>query len=289
MNNMNKIQSEKKNDKPDHLSIIKDIKDFESLAQYYLNNFRIHLKNKEQIEGIKKASRLAAFILDQTAQMAKAGVTTNELNDFAHNLHIKYGATPAPLQYGFPPFPKSICTSVNEVICHGVPNDIPLKEGDIVNIDITANLNGYYGDVSCMVMVGEVFDDKKLVVEVSKECLKRAIDVVKPFNLISDIGAAIEPYATSKGCSTVRQFVGHGIGIHFHEYPQIPHNLNKQHIPFVPSMTFTIEPMINRGQIEHTLDKDDKWTVRTKDLKPSAQWEHTILVTENGCEILTVL
>lgn len=289
MSNTNKLPDENKNNKPDHLSIIKGIKDFKSLADYYYNNFRIHLKNKEQIEGIKRASQLAAFILDQTAQIAKAGVTTNELNDFAHHLHIKHGAIPAPLNYGYPPFPKSICTSVNEVICHGIPNNIPLKEGDIVNIDVTTKLNGFYGDVSCMVMIGEVSDDKKLVVEVSKESLKRAINVVKPFNLTSDIGKVIEPYATSKGCSTVKQFVGHGIGIHFHENPQIFHSQNKQNIPFVPSMTFTIEPMINRGQIEHTLDKDDKWTVRTKDLKPSAQWEHTILVTESGYEILTVL
>lgn len=271
-----------------HLVNISKIKDFQTLHDYYFKNFRIILKNTHQIEGIKKACKLAAFILRKTCQMAQEGVTTNELNDYAHKLHLEYGAFPAPLNYGHPPFPKSICTSLNEVICHGIPNDKPLEKGDILNIDITTLLDGYYGDVSCMVMIGNVSEDKKLVVEVAKECLNRAINVVKPLNLIRDIAKVIEPYATSMGCSTVRQFVGHGTGVHFHENPQIPHNLNNSIIPFVPGMTFTIEPMINRGIVEHTLDKTDHWTVRTKDLKPSAQWEHTLLVTKDGCEILTL-
>jgi methionyl aminopeptidase len=271
-----------------HIAQILKIKNFKDLAEYYHKHFRIFLKTDEQIAGIKRACKLAALILDKTCKMANEGVTTNELNDYAHALHIEYGATAAPLNYGHPPFPKSICTSLNEVICHGIPNNIPLKKGDIINIDVTTKFEGYFGDVSAMVSISDISEDKKLVVEVSKECLYKAIDIVKPLNLIKNIGDVIEPYAASKGCSTVRQFVGHGTGVLFHESPQIPHCLNNIIIPFVPAMTFTIEPMINRGCVEHTLDKNDHWTVRTKDLMPSAQWEHTLLVTNEGCEVLTI-
>lgn len=272
---------------PERGAIKQDLpKDFKSLAQYYLKKYRIILKNKEQIEGIRKACHLTSYILDKTCAMAKAGVTTNELNAFAHKLHVEAGATPAPLHYGHPPFPKSICTSLNEVICHGIPDDIPLKDGDILNIDVSPILNGFYGDSSRMVIIGDISAEKKLVTEVSYECLMRSIAILKPGILLSAIGDVIEPYAQSMGCSVVNQFVGHGVGIHFHEEPQVPHNRNKLDIPLVAGMIFTIEPMINAGIREHTLDKN-QWTARTRDGRASAQWEHTVLITETGHEVLT--
>ena len=221
--------------------------------------------------------------------MAKAGVTTNQLNHFADQLHRKAGAIPAPLGYGEPPFSKSICTSLNEVICHGIPNDIPLVEGDIINIDVTCILNGYYGDCSAMVEIGEVSLEKHHVIEVSKECLNRAIKILKPGVLVNEIGQVIEDYARAEGCSVVNQFVGHGVGVDFHEPPQIPHHYNNIGIPLVEGMTFTIEPMINAGIRNGIIDSQDHWTVRTADNKPSAQWEHTVLISATGHEILTAL
>jgi methionyl aminopeptidase len=263
-------------------------KDFSTLSKIYFEQFGIILKTKEQIAGIKKANRLAATILSKTCKMAKAGVTTNELNDFAHNLHLEAGATPAPLGFGEPPFPKSICTSLNEVICHGIPDDIPLKNGDILNIDVSCSLDGYYGDCSSMVMIGDVSPEKKKVVEVSYECLMRSIAILKPGVPLHKIGDAIEDYAAVHNCSVVYQFAGHGVGLHFREPPEILHHRNNVSLPLAEGMTFTIEPMINAGVREGILDKKDGWTVRTADGKPSAQWEHTILITSNGHEILTL-
>jgi len=258
-----------------------------SLEDKYLREYEIILKAPEQINGIREASRLAAKILDATCAMAKEGVTTQELNDYAHKLHIETGATPAPLHYGHPPFPKSICTSLNEVICHGIPSNTKLKDGDILNIDVTSILNGYFGDCSQMVTIGTVSPAKQLVVDVSYECLMRSIAILKPGILVSDIGDVIENYAHSMGCSVVNLFVGHGVGVHFHENPQVPHHKNRTRIPLAPGMTFTIEPMINAGVKDAVIDSVDNWTARTKDGKPSAQWEHTILITEEGHEILT--
>jgi methionyl aminopeptidase len=261
----------------------------EKMKQRYAKDFDIILKSPEQIEGIRQSCQLAASILAQTCALAKPGVTTQELNDFAHKLHIEANATPAPLGYGTPPFPKSICTSLNEVICHGIPNDTPLVEGDIINIDVTCILNGYYGDCSRMVVVGgKTSEERQRVVDVSYHSLMESIKVVKPGSKISDIGKAIQAYAEPRGCSVVHQFVGHGIGIDFHEAPQIPHYANDYDLPIVAGMTFTIEPMINAGVAEGAIDMKDKWTARTLDNKPSAQWEHTLLVTSEGCEILTL-
>lgn len=258
-----------------------------SLANDYFRNFGIIIKSPEQIQGIREACRLAAQILDATCEKAKEGVTTQELNDYACKLHEEAGALAAPLHYGQPPFPKSICTSINEVICHGIPDKKPLKNGDIVNIDVTAIYKGYYGDCSRMVAIGTVSPDKQLVVDVSYECLMRSIAILKPGISISRIGDVIESYAASHKCSVVNQFVGHGVGVEFHEGPQIPHSYNSLKILFVPGMTFTIEPMINAGVREAVIDSGDRWTARTRDGKPSAQWEHTILITEDGHEILT--
>ncbi|MBI3236402.1 MAG: methionyl aminopeptidase [Chlamydiales bacterium] len=266
-----------------------DSSDRSSLANQYLKKYGIVLKTAEQIAGISIACRLAASILDQTAKMAKAGVTTNALNAFAHKLHLDAGAIPAPLGYGEPPYPKSICTSLNEVICHGIPDDIPLKEGDFLNIDVSCILNGYYGDCSKMVAIGKIDPEKQKVMDTAYECLIRSIAILKPGILLYEIGDVIESYAASQGCSVVDQFVGHGIGMQFHEPPQIPHHRNRLQIPLVPGMTFTIEPMINAGVRSGYVDSKDQWTARTADGKPSAQWEHTILITQEGHKILTQL
>lgn len=262
---------------------------FSELAKAYKKRYGILLKTPEQIQGIRNACHLAASILKKTCAMAQEGVTTNQLNDFAEELHKKAGAQAASLGYGSPPFPKSICTSLNEVICHGIPDDKPLQKGDILNIDVACILNGYYGDCSSMVMIGPVDEDKKRVVEVSKECLRRSIEILKPGVLVSEIGQVIEDYARSHRCSVVNQFVAHGVGLHFHEPPQVPHHYNDLSIPLVEGMTFTIEPMINAGVRSADIDPIDHWTARTSDRKPSAQWEHTVLITKEGHEILTVV
>jgi methionyl aminopeptidase len=257
------------------------------LKSLYLKKYDIIIKTPEQIEGIRKACQLTAHILDETCKKAKAGVTTQELDDFAHAMCVEAGAVPATLNYGYPPYPKSICTSLNEVICHGIPDSTVLKQGDILNIDTSCILNGYFGDCSRMVCIGKVSEERQLVVDVAYECLMRSIAILKPGIPVSAIGDVIDAYARSRGCSVVYQFVAHGVGLRFHEGPQIPHSKNKQNILLVEGMTFTIEPMINAGVPEHILDPHDQWTARTKDGRASAQWEHTLLITKNGHEILT--
>lgn len=259
----------------------------EKELQKLLRRHDVILKTPQEIEGIRKACQLTSEILEATCRQAKEGVTTNALNDFAYQLHKDAGAIPAPLHYGQPPFPKSICTSLNEVICHGIPNDTPLKEGDILNIDASAILNGYYGDCSRMVVIGEVSKEKQKVVDTSYDCLMEAIKILKPGVLIHEIGDVIERIATKNGCSVVNQFVGHGVGLEFHEGPQVPHHRNRISLPLVPGMTFTIEPMINAGVREGDIDPTNQWEARTLDRKPSAQWEHTILITDEGHEVLT--
>ena len=260
-----------------------------SLSEQYLKRYGIILKTEEQVQGIRRACQLAALILDKTCKMAKSGITTNALNAYAHQLHLEARAIPAPLGYGQPPFPKSICTSLNDVICHGIPDDVPLKEGDLLNIDVTCIFESYYGDCSRMVAIGKIDDEKQKVMDVSYECLMRAIAILKPGIMIFEIGDVIESYAAQQGCSVVNQFVGHGTGTLFHEPPQIPHHYNQIKIPLLPGMTFTIEPMINAGVRTGYIDHKDHWTARTTDGKPSAQWEHTLLITEDGHEILTAL
>jgi len=261
----------------------------QSLADHYRKGFGIILKTPEQIEGIRRACKLAAYILQETANAAKEGVTTDELNTIAHKLHVEAGAIPAPLGYGHPPFPKSICTSLNEVICHGIPDDVPLKEGDILNIDVSCIIDGYFGDCSKMVAIGTPNSKRQHVMDVSHQCLMRSIEILKPGVLIHEIGDVIEEYATEHGCSVVDEFVGHGVGLEFHEAPQVPHHKNDLKIPLAPGMTFTIEPMINAGVRKSEIDPDNHWTAYTKDREPSAQWEHTLLITLDGHEILTVV
>ncbi len=259
-----------------------------SLTKEYLIHYGIILKAPEQIQKIRTACQVTATILDKLCKAAIAGVKTLELDELSRQLHKEAGATPAPLGYGSPPYPKTICTSLNEVICHGIPDKRPLQEGDIVNIDVSSIVDGFFGDCSRMVTIGKISEEKQRVVNVSLQCLNLAIQVCKPGNEVYHIGKAIEDYARAHGCSVVNQFVGHGVGVAFHEPPEIPHHYNNLRIPFAPGMIFTIEPMINAGVREGVVDSHDGWTVRTKDGKPTAQWEHTILITENGHEILTI-
>lgn len=257
------------------------------LQKEYLRKYNILLKSEEQIKGIRTACHLSSKILEETCALVKPGMTTQDIDDIAARLHKEAGAIPAALHYGEPPFPKSIPISLNEVICHGIPDNTVIKEGDILNVDVASIYHGYFGDCSKMVIVGKTSPERELVVDVAYECLMRSIAILKPGVQVSAIGDVIESYAASKGCSVVNQFVGHGVGVIFHEGPQVPHSRNRNNILLVPGMTFTIEPMINAGVREGIIDPVDKWTARTKDGKASAQWEHTILITEDGHEILT--
>ena len=256
-------------------------------SEIYLKQYGIYLKNEKQIEKIMAACKLAASILNVLCEHAKPGITTNELDKLSMEMHLKAKAKPAPLGYGRPPYPKSICTSINDEICHGIPNERPLEEGDIVNIDVTSILDGYFGDCSKMVIVGgKTTKERKRVVDTSYECLMKAIEICKPGVLLKEIGNVIEKIAAKNKCTVVDQFVGHGVGLGFHEPPQVCHHYNHSTLPLAPGMTFTIEPMINAGVKEAKLD-NNQWTARTLDGKASAQWEHTLLITLDGVEILT--
>ncbi|MBR8829414.1 MAG: type I methionyl aminopeptidase [Gomphosphaeria aponina SAG 52.96 = DSM 107014] len=251
------------------------------------------LLSSREIAKMRQAGRLAAALLDHLAPMVKPGVSTLELNDEAERWTKAHGAKSAPLGYEIPkgkfPFPKSICTSVNEVICHGIPSAKQiLKDGDIINIDVTPIVDGYHGDTSRTFFVGTPSPLAKKLVEVTQECLMRGIAAVKPGGRIGDIGAAIQEYAEAHGFSVVRDFVGHGVNRVFHGPPQIPHYGTRGKGKLIrPGMVFTIEPMINEGSWEAEL-QSDKWTALTKDRKLSAQFEHTIAVTKDGVEILTL-
>ncbi|MEL6319912.1 MAG: type I methionyl aminopeptidase [Cyanobacteria bacterium J06626_14] len=252
-----------------------------------MDNERITLLSTREIDKMRQAGQLAARLLAHLEPMVKPGVTTLELNDEAERWTQSHGATSAPL--GYHGFPKSICTSVNAVVCHGIPNDKQtLKDGDIINIDVTPILDGYHGDTSRTFFVGTPSPDAKRLVEATEECMMRGIGEVKPGARIGDIGAAIQDYAESLGFSVVRDFVGHGVGRIFHTAPQIPHYGTRGKGKKLRSgMVFTIEPMINEGTWEVEV-MDDGWTAFTKDRKLSAQFEHTIAVTSNGVEILTL-
>ncbi len=246
----------------------------------------IVIKNQEQIEKMRIAGRLAAEVLEMIAPHVQKGVTTETLNQICHDHITKVqGAIPAPLNYHG--FPKSTCISVNEVVCHGIPSHKKLKDGDIVNIDITVIKDGYHGDTSKMFIVGQTTPRNKKLVETTQEALYAAIQTIKPGACLSEIGAAIHPIADREGFSVVRDFCGHGIGEGFHEEPQIVHYRNKAKLKLIAGMIFTVEPMINGGDYRCKVSKKDGWTATTKDGQPSAQYEHTLLVTESGCEVLT--
>ncbi len=257
----------------------------EDVADVYEKRYRIRLKKPEDIKGIRKAGKLVIDTLNLVEEKVKPGMSTEEINTFVHQYTIDNGAKPAPLHYRG--FPKSVCVSINEVICHGIPGKRILKDGDIVNVDVTSILDGYYADANKTFFIGEPSKEAKKIVSISRECLKRGIKMVKPGNTVGDIGWAIQAYAESNGCSVVREFVGHGVGFDFHEAPQIPHfGKQRQGIVLVPGMVFTIEPMINLGKKDIKILRD-QWTAVTRDGSLSAQFEQTVLVTEDGVESLT--
>ena len=245
----------------------------------------ILIKTQTQIEGIREAGSLASQLLDMLEERIEPGVTTNQINDWVHEATLAAGAVSAPLNYKG--FPKSLCTSINEVVCHGIPGETALKEGDIINVDVTPILNGYYGDSSRMYLVGEVSPEAEKLCRITKECMELGIGQVRPGGTVGDIGHAIQVHAEKHGYSVVREFVGHGTGIYFHEPPQIPHfgERGGGH-PLLPGMVFTIEPMINIGKWKVKILADG-WTALTNDGTLSAQWEHTVVVTDDGVDVLT--
>jgi len=255
------------------------------VKRMYAEKYRIRLKDAQDVEGIRRAGRLVVDTLDLAETNIKPGIKTEAINKLVHEFTVKHGATPAPLNYRG--YPKSVCVSVNEVICHGIPSDRVLEDGDIVNVDVTSILNGYYADASKTFSVGNPGTDAKKIVAVARTSLKVGLRQVKPGNTIGDIGWAIQQYAEGEGCSVVREFVGHGVGFDFHEPPQVPHYGRKgEGVPLVPGMVFTVEPMINLGKKDLYV-LDDNWTAVTEDGSLSAQFEQTVLVTDTGYESLT--
>ncbi len=246
----------------------------------------IIIKTAEQIEGIRKSSQLAAKTLKHLEQFVKPGITTLELDAIADAFIAEHGAKAATK--GYKGYKHATCISPNDVVCHGVPNDYVVKDGDIINIDVTCILDGYYGDTCRMYEVGNVSDYAKKLVQVTKECLRLGINECKPGNHLGNIGYVINEHAVKHGYSVVFEFCGHGVGIRFHEDPQVDHVAKKNTGPVLrPGMTFTIEPMINAGKARCKVDRKDGWTARTIDGKLSAQFEHTLLITEDGVEALT--
>ena len=248
----------------------------------------VSIKTPDEIEKMRIAGHLGGAVLQMIAPRVKPGITTDELDRICHDYIInEQQAIPAPLNYRG--FPKSICTSVNHVVCHGIPGDKVLKKGDAINIDITVIKDGFHGDTSKMFFVGEPSVAVERLARISHECMKIGIDMVKPGIHLGDIGHAIQQYAEAQRCSIVREYCGHGIGREFHEDPQVLHyGKPGTGMKLEAGMTFTIEPMVNAGK-RHTKLLPDGWTVVTKDHSLSAQWEHTILVTESGHEVLTCL
>lgn len=245
------------------------------------------IRTNEQIKGIRASAQINTALLDYLTEYVKEGVSTAELDRLAYQFTVEHGAIPAPLNYEG--FPKSVCISINDVVCHGIPSDeVILRNGDIVNIDVSTILNGYYSDASRMFMIGEVSEEKRRLVQVTKECMEIGIATAQPWARLGDVGAAIQEHAEKNGYTVVRELCGHGVGIHFHEQPTVEHyGRPGTGMLIVPGMTFTIEPMINMGRRNIFIDQQDGWTVYTSDGAPSAQWENMLLITENGNEILT--
>lgn len=245
------------------------------------------IKTPEQIEGIRRSGKVNTGVLDLVASEIKAGMSTADIDKLVYDYTVAHGAIPAPLNYEG--FPKSVCTSINEVVCHGIPDeDEILEEGDIVNVDVSTILDGYYSDASRMFVIGKTSPKKEKLVRVAKECLQIGMEAARPFGFVGDIGHAIQKHAEKNGFSVVRDLCGHGVGLEFHEEPDVEHFGRKgTGMLLVPGMVFTIEPMINMGTYEVFVDEEDGWTVVTEDELPSAQWEHTFLMTETGLEILT--
>lgn len=246
----------------------------------------IEIKSPREVDDLRVACQMAAETLLLVGEKLRAGMTTDDINDIVHEDTMKRGAYPAPLKYRG--FPKSVCTSVNDVVCHGIPGKEILRDGDIVNVDVTTLYKGFYGDTSATFYVGTPSPEARHVTEVARKALELGIAEVREGARFGDIGAAIQEYAEAQGCSVVRDFVGHGIGRKFHEDPQVKHYGKRGTGERMKAgMTFTIEPMVNLGRFEVKVDTKDKWTARTIDGKLSAQFEHTLVVTKDGCEVLT--
>lgn len=257
----------------------------QSVEARYFSQYKIRLKKAADIEAIRKAGRLVLETLDLAESAIRPGIATGELDTLIHEFTLARGATPAPLNYRG--FPKSCCISVNEVICHGIPGERVLNDGDIVNVDVTSILDGYFADANKTFFVGTPGADAKKIVSVARESLRVGMNAVRPGNTIGDVGWAIQKYAESERCTVVREFVGHGVGFAFHEAPQVPHYGNRgEGVALTPGMVFTIEPMINLGKKDLKVLKD-KWTAVTRDNSLSAQFEQTVLVTETGFESMT--
>ncbi len=245
------------------------------------------IKTPSQIHAIRESAKVNVAVLDYVAQRIKEGVTTQEIDNWVYEQTTKYHATPAPLN--FEGYPKSVCTSINEVVCHGIPSpDVVLKDGDIVNVDCSTNLNGYYSDSSRMFCIGNVSPEKRKLVDVTKECMELGLKEVKPWGFLGDMAQAVNDHARANGFRVVVDIGGHGVGIEFHEDPWVSYVARRgTEMLMVPGMMFTIEPMINIGTEEVYVDEEDDWTVYTADGKPSAQWEIQVLVTEDGHEVIS--
>ena len=244
------------------------------------------LKTPEQIAEIRKSADLNTAVLDHVAAHIKAGMSTAEIDKLVYDFTTEHGGIPAPLNYEG--FPKSVCTSINNVICHGIPSeDEILQDGDIINVDVSTIYKGYYSDSSRMFCIGKVSPEKEKLVRVTKECVELGISQVKPWTPIGNMGSAVHKHAVENGFSVVREIGGHGVGLEFHEDPWVSFvSEENTGALMVPGMMFTIEPMVNMGSDEIYTDEIDEWTVRTEDGLPSAQWEVTVLVTETGCEVI---
>lgn len=247
---------------------------------------RFILKNREQIEGIRESGKINTAVLDYVAEHIREGMTTEEIDRLVHDKTAELGGIPAPL--GYEGFPKSVCISINEQVCHGIPSeDIVLKDGDIINVDVSTIYHGYFSDSSRMFCIGNVSDEKKKLVDVTKECVELGLAQVKPWGFMGDMGQAVHDHAVKNGYSVVREIGGHGVGLEFHEEPFVSYVTKKgTEMLLVPGMVFTIEPMVNMGTDEVYTDGGDNWSVYTADGRPSAQWEIQVLVTETGYEVL---
>lgn len=245
------------------------------------------IKNREQILGIKESSKINISVLDYVAENIKSGVTTAQIDNWVYSLTVKQGGIPAPLNYNG--FPKSVCTSVNNQVCHGIPSsEVILKEGDILNVDVSTIYNGYFSDSSRMFCIGKISEEKARLVRVAKECVELGLKQVKPWGFLGDMGQAVHEHALKNGFSVVPNIGGHGVGLQFHEEPWVSYVSKRgADMLMAPGMVFTIEPMVNLGTDKVYVDKSDGWTVYTSDGKPSAQWEVTVLVTDEGYEVLT--
>ena len=267
-----------------HIDFDEKIEEFE-VAGHIVPSHEI-LKNAEQIEKIKESAKINIAVLDYVAEHIKAGISTAEIDKWVYDITTKMGGVPAPLN--FEGFPKSVCTSINNEVCHGIPSeDVIIKDGDIINVDVSTNLNGYFSDSSRMFCIGNVSEEIRKLVEETKNAVYEGLKQVKPWGFLGDMGQAVNDYVKSKGYSVVREVGGHGIGLEFHEDPWVSYISKKgTEMLMVPGMIFTIEPMVNAGKPDIFVDEDNGWTIYTEDNSMSAQWEIQVLVTEDGYEII---